>query len=54
VYFSVVDAASAASAATALGGELLAGPLATPIGPMAAIRDPLGAVFSVFQLAAES
>jgi uncharacterized protein len=54
VYFSVADAAEAASAATALGGELLAGPLATPIGPMAAIRDPLGAVFSVFQLAAES
>lgn len=50
VYFSVADAAEAASAAAALGGDVLAGPLDTPIGPMAAIRDPLGAVFSVFQL----
>jgi uncharacterized protein len=54
VYFAVENATEAAEAATELGGEVLAGPLETAIGPMAALRDPLGAVFSVFQLLTDS
>jgi predicted enzyme related to lactoylglutathione lyase len=33
-----------------LGGEVLAGPFETAIGPMAALRDPFGAAFSVYEL----
>jgi len=48
VYFAVEDAAEATAKATSLGGEVINGPFATPIGTMAALRDPQGAVFSVF------
>lgn len=50
VYFAVEDVAATVERATALDGELLAGPFTTPIGPMAALRDPQGGTFSVFQL----
>lgn len=50
VYFAVENAAEAATAAVALGGEVLAGPLETSIGPMATLRDQLGAAFSVYEL----
>jgi predicted enzyme related to lactoylglutathione lyase len=50
VYFAVDDAARAAARTVELGGDVLAGPLATAIGPMAALRDPLGAMFSVFEV----
>lgn len=49
VYFAVDDAARAAARAVELGGEVLAGPLETAIGPMASLRDAVGAMFSVFQ-----
>lgn len=54
VYFAVDDAARAAARAVELGGQVLAGPLETAIGPMASLRDAVGAIFSVFQLPAES
>ena len=50
VYFAVENAEAAAAAAVALGGEVLAGPFETAIGPMAALRDPFGAAFSVYEL----
>jgi len=50
VYFAVDDAAHAAARAVELGGDVLAGPMATAIGPMAALRDSLGAMFSVFEV----
>lgn len=49
VYFAVDDAARAAARAVELGGEVLAGPLDTAIGPMASLRDAVGAMFSLFQ-----
>ena len=49
VYFAVDDAAGAATRVVDLGGEVLAGPLETAIGPMASLRDAVGATFSVFQ-----
>ena len=53
VYFAVDDAARAAARAVELGGQVLAGPLETAIGPMAALRDCVGAMFSVFQIPPE-
>lgn len=49
VYFAVDDAARASARVVELGGEVLAGPLETAIGPMASMRDAVGAMFSVFQ-----
>ncbi len=49
VYFAVDDAARAAARAVEHGGEVLAGPLETAIGPMASLRDAVGAMFSLFQ-----
>jgi uncharacterized protein len=51
VYFGADDVAATAARAAALGGTILAGPLDTPVGPMATIRDPQGAVFSIFATA---
>lgn len=47
VYFSVEDVPASAKQVAGLGGELVAGPYDTSIGPMAAVRDPQGAVFSI-------
>lgn len=49
VYFHVDDADAACQAATAHGGTVVAGPMDTPAGRMATLRDPHGAVFSVIQ-----
>lgn len=51
VYFGVDDVAESAARVTALGGTVLAGPMDTPVGPMATVRDPQGAVFSLFATA---
>lgn len=48
VYFAAPDASVAAQRATELGGTLLNGPIDTPIGAMAVLRDPQGGVFSIF------
>jgi predicted enzyme related to lactoylglutathione lyase len=52
VWFAVADTQSFATAAAAAGGSLLVGPLDMPIGKVATIRDPQGAVFSILQPAA--
>jgi len=51
VYFGVDDVAESAARVTALGGTVLSGPMDTPVGPMATVRDPQGAVFSLFATA---
>jgi uncharacterized protein len=48
VYFGSDNVADSAARVTALGGTVLAGPFDTPMGPMATVRDPQGAVFSLF------
>jgi predicted enzyme related to lactoylglutathione lyase len=49
VYFAVADADATAAKATELGGSVLAEPFDTPVGRMAVIRDPQGAVFSIMK-----
>jgi predicted enzyme related to lactoylglutathione lyase len=49
VYFAVTDADATAAKIKELGGSVLVEPLDTPIGKMAVVADPQGAVFSLFQ-----
>ena len=54
VYFAVDDAAKAGTTATEAGGEILFGPIDQPeVGTFVGLRDPLGASFTVIQLANE-
>jgi predicted enzyme related to lactoylglutathione lyase len=53
VYFAVTDADAAAAKATEMGGTVMAAPFDTPVGRMAVISDPQGAVFSIIQPAAQ-
>ena len=48
VYFAVEDIDAALAKARELGGNVVNGPMPTPIGPMATLSDPQGAVFSLF------
>ncbi|MGH3869484.1 MAG: VOC family protein [Pseudonocardiaceae bacterium] len=48
VYFAVEDASDAARRATELGGTVVNGPMDTPIGAMAMLRDPQGGAFTIF------
>ena len=52
VYFAVADADAAAAKITELGGSVMVAPFDTPIGKMAVVTDPQGAVFSLFQASA--
>jgi uncharacterized protein len=54
VYFAVADADASAAKVTELGGALLVEPFDTPVGRIATVRDPQGAVFSIIQLAVNS
>ena len=49
VYFAVSDADAAVAKITELGGSIMLAPFDTPIGKMAVVTDPQGAVFSLFQ-----
>jgi predicted enzyme related to lactoylglutathione lyase len=49
VYFAVESMEPALDKARQLAGKVLNGPVPTPIGPMATISDPQGAVFSLFE-----
>ena len=49
VYFAVTDADATAARITELGGSVMVPPFDTPIGKMAVVTDPQGAVFSLFQ-----
>ncbi|GAA0618363.1 VOC family protein [Kutzneria viridogrisea] len=51
VYFATAEIERSAAAVTELGGVVEHPPTPTPIGPMAGIRDPQGAVFSLWQRA---
>jgi uncharacterized protein len=49
VYFAVDDADAAAARATELGGTVVVPPFDIPVGRMAVISDPQGAVFSIIK-----
>jgi predicted enzyme related to lactoylglutathione lyase len=49
VYFAVSDADATAAKIKQLGGSVIVEPFDTPIGKMAVVADPQGAVFSLFQ-----
>ena len=49
VYFAVTDAAGAAERVRELGGTVVPGPVVTPVGPIAALLDPQGGAFSVWE-----
>jgi predicted enzyme related to lactoylglutathione lyase len=53
VYFAVADTDAATAKAADLGGSVLVQPFDTPVGRMATVRDPQGAVFSLIQPAAQ-
>jgi predicted enzyme related to lactoylglutathione lyase len=53
IYFAVDDTEAVAAKAQALGGTAIVEPTDTPIGPMATLADPQGAVFNVISIAAE-
>jgi uncharacterized protein len=53
VYFAVADADAVAAKAAELGGAVVAEPFDTPVGRIAVVSDPQGAVFSIIQLAAQ-
>jgi predicted enzyme related to lactoylglutathione lyase len=54
VYFAVADADASAAKVTELGGSVMVPPFDTPIGKMAVVADPQGAVFSLFQAPASA
>jgi len=51
VYFAVDDADATVAKATELGGAVVVPPFDSPVGRMAVIGDPQGAVFSIIKLA---
>lgn len=53
-YFAVADTDATAAKATELGGTVVAGPFDSPVGRMAVLADPQGAVFSIIRLAERS
>jgi uncharacterized protein len=54
VYFAVADADATAAKATELGGSVVVPPFDSPVGRMAVIGDPQGAVFSIIKLAPQA
>jgi uncharacterized protein len=48
-YFAVADLADTVDRATAAGGGVIAAPFDTPVGQMAVLHDPAGAVFAIGQ-----
>jgi len=54
VYFAVADADATAAKIKQLGGSVMVEPFDTPIGKMAVVADPQGAVFSLFQAPASA
>jgi predicted enzyme related to lactoylglutathione lyase len=54
VYFGVADADATAAKAAETGGSVLAEPFDMPVGRIAVIQDPQGAVFSIIKPADQS
>ena len=51
-YFAVADLADTVARCTAAGGGVVAPPFDTPVGQMAVVHDPAGAVFALGQFTA--
>lgn len=51
-YFAVADLADTVARCTAAGGTAVVPPFDTPVGQMAVLQDPAGAVFSIGQFTA--
>ncbi len=49
VYFAVDDADATAAKVTELGGSVMVAPFDSPVGRMAVLADPQGAVFSIIK-----
>lgn len=49
VYFTVESCDTTIAKIRAGGGTVIAGPIATPVGRVAAIRDPQGAAFALYE-----
>ena len=49
VYFTVASCDEAIAAITEGGGSLIAGPMETPVGKVAAVSDPQGAAFALYE-----
>jgi predicted enzyme related to lactoylglutathione lyase len=49
VYFAVSDVPATVENCTSAGGKCLHGPFDTPVGPMAVLQDPQGAIFSIIK-----
>ncbi len=47
VYFTAPDADAALATAGSAGGQVLSGPIDIPVGRLAVLRDPHGAMFAV-------
>lgn len=54
VYFDVADADATAAKAAELGGSILAEPFDSPVGRIAVVSDPQGAVFSIIKTAPQA
>lgn len=54
VYFCVADVDEAVERVGKLGGAVVHGPIDTPVGPLAALRDPQGAAFSIWAFNGET
>jgi uncharacterized protein len=51
-YFAVADLADTVTRCTSAGGSVVVPPFDTPVGQMAVLQDPAGAVFSIGQFTA--
>jgi predicted enzyme related to lactoylglutathione lyase len=51
-YFAVADLADVVARCTSAGGSVVVPPFDTPVGQMAVLQDPAGAVFSIGQFTA--
>jgi hypothetical protein len=49
VYFGTADADATAAKAAELGGSVIVPPFDTPVGRIAVLSDPQGAMFSVIK-----
>jgi predicted enzyme related to lactoylglutathione lyase len=49
VYFTVASVDDAITNIRDAGGSVIAGPMTTPVGRVAAVRDPQGAAFALFE-----
>jgi predicted enzyme related to lactoylglutathione lyase len=54
VYFATADADATAAKAAELGGTVLVPAFDSPVGRIAVLQDPQGAMFSIFQAPAEA